>query len=70
MVEQFVCILKRVLLTLRGFAKAMEAKEFFMMFYNADCPRIAIENPMPMNVIGLPEKSQVIQPYQFGDPYR
>jgi hypothetical protein len=50
-------------------AKAMEAKEFFMMFYNADCPRIAIENPMPMNVIGLPEKSQVIQPYQFGDPY-
>jgi hypothetical protein len=50
-------------------AKAMKAKEFFMMFYNADCPRIAIENPMPMNVIGLPKKSQVIQPYQFGDPY-
>ena len=24
----------------------MKAKEFFMLFYNADCPRIAIENPM------------------------
>ncbi len=50
-------------------AKAMEAKEFFMQFYNADCPRIAIENPMPMKIVGLPEKTQVIQPYQFGDPY-
>ena len=33
------------------------------------CPRIAIENPMPMKIVGLPEKTQVIQPYQFGDPY-
>lgn len=51
------------------FAKAMEAKEFFMEFYNADCERIAIENPVPLSVVGLPEKSQVIQPYQFGHPY-
>ena len=49
--------------------KAMKAKEFFMLFYNADCPRIAIENPMPMKVIGLPEKTQVIQPYEYGDPF-
>lgn len=49
--------------------KAMKAKEFFMMFYNTDCSKIAIENPMPMNVIGLPEKTQVIQPYEYGDPY-
>lgn len=51
------------------FKKAMKAKEFFMLFYDADCPRIAIENPMPMKVIGLPEKTQVIQPYEYGDPY-
>ena len=51
------------------FEKAMEAKEFFMLFYNADCPRICIENPMPMNCVGLPTKDQVIQPYQFGDPF-
>ena len=51
------------------FAKAMEAKEFFMSFYNADCPRIAIENPVPLSVVGLPEKSQVIQPYEYGHPY-
>lgn len=51
------------------FAKAMEAKAFFMEFYNADCERIAIENPVPLSVVGLPEKTQVIQPYEFGHPY-
>lgn len=50
-------------------AKAMEAKAFFMAFYNADCPRIAIENPTPMKLIGLPDYDQAIQPYWFGHPY-
>ena len=49
--------------------KAMQAKEFFMRFYNADCDRICIENPTPLKVVGLPKESQVIQPYMFGDPY-
>lgn len=53
----------------KRFEKAMEAKSFFMAFYNANCPRIAIENPVPMRVVGLPEKTQAIQPYQFGHPY-
>ena len=51
------------------FEKAMEAKAFFMAFYNADCERISIENPVPLSVVGLPEKTQMIQPYQFGHPY-
>lgn len=51
------------------YAKAMEAKAFFMAFYNADCERIAIENPVPLSVVGLPKKSQVIQPYEYGHPY-
>ena len=49
--------------------KAMQAKEFFMKFYNTDCDRICIENPTPLKVVGLPKESQVIQPYMFGDPY-
>ena len=48
------------------FAKAMEAKAFFMNFFNANCERIAIENPVPLTVVGLPEKTQVIQPWEFG----
>lgn len=51
------------------YQKAMEAKAFFMKFYYAACPRIAIENPTPMKLIGLPSYDQVIQPYDFGHPY-
>lgn len=51
------------------FEKAMEAKEFFMKFYNADCERICIENPIPLSVVGLPPKSQAIQPYEYGHPF-
>ena len=48
---------------------ALEAKEFFMNFYNADCEKIAVENPRPLKVISLPKESQQIQPYMFGEPY-
>lgn len=51
------------------FAKAMDAKAFFMRFLDADCPRIAVENPTPMRIIGLPPCNQVIQPYEYGHPY-
>lgn len=49
--------------------KGMQARNFFMRFYNAACDHIAIENPMPMTIYQMPKESQAIQPYQFGDPY-
>lgn len=51
------------------YKKGLEAKQFFMQFYNADCSRIAIENPTPSRIYELPEKTQVIQPYMFGHPF-
>lgn len=51
------------------YEKAMEAKEFFMRFLNADCEKIAVENPTPMKLVGLPPYNQAIQPWQFGHPY-
>lgn len=51
------------------YRKGLEAKEFFMKFYNADCPRICIENPTPSRIYELPKHSQTIQPYQFGHPF-
>lgn len=51
------------------FKKGQEAAEFFIAFWNADCPRIAIENPLPMKCFGLPDYAQVIHPYMFGDPW-
>ena len=51
------------------YAKGLAAKEFFMQIYNAACDKIAIENPTPSRIYELPEKTQVIQPYQFGHPF-
>ena len=51
------------------YKKGLLAKELFMSIYNANCPKIAIENPTPSKIYGLPEKTQVIQPWQFGHPY-
>lgn len=51
------------------YRKGLEGKEFFMAMLNADCPRIAVENPIPSSIYGLPEYSQIIQPYYFGEPW-
>ena len=45
------------------------ARDFFMRILQADCDRIAVENPIPMGIYMLDNPSQVIQPYMFGDPY-
>lgn len=51
------------------YAKGLGAKEFFMMFYNADCPKVCIENPTPSRIYELPKHTQTIQPWQFGHPF-
>lgn len=51
------------------YKKGLEAKEFFLKFWNANCNKIVIENPTPSKIYELPEKTQVIQPYQFGHPF-
>lgn len=51
------------------FAKAMEAKEFFMQLLSCNCKRVCIENPRPLKCVELPKETQRIQPYQFGEPW-
>ena len=51
------------------YAKGLHGKEFFMQFFNCDCEHVAIENPIPSSVYKLPLPSQMIQPYQFGEPW-
>ena len=51
------------------YAKGLDAKEFFMKFWNANCPRICIENPIPSSAYNLPECTQFVQPYEYGHPY-
>lgn len=51
------------------YALGLRAKEFFMTFLRADCPRIAVENPIPSSVYELPAYTQIIQPYEYGHPW-
>lgn len=47
----------------------IKARDFFMQFYNAEIPRICVENPVPSRVFFLPKYAQIISPWQFGHPY-
>lgn len=53
----------------KRYQKGLEAKEFFLKFLNADCDKIAVENPVHSKIFQTPPYSQEIQPYQFGHPY-
>ena len=46
-----------------------EAKKFFMEFINADCDKIAVENPIGVMSTSYRRPDQIIQPYMFGDPF-
>ncbi len=52
------------------YKKGLEAKEFFMQFYNANCSKIAIENPVSSKVFEMPLHTQEVQPYMFGHPLK
>ena len=51
------------------YAAGLEAKEFFMSFFDAPIPRKCIENPVPLSIFQLPPYSQIVQPFYFGDPW-
>lgn len=51
------------------YEKGLEAKAFFMAFLNADCDRVAVENPIPSKVFELPAYTQIVQPYEYGHPH-
>lgn len=40
--------------------------DFFMRFINADCPKIAVENPVCIMSRIYRKPDQIIQPWQFG----
>ena len=52
------------------YQKGIEAARFFKAFLNADCPQIAIENPVMLKIFELPPYTQIIEPFMFGDPWR
>ena len=47
-----------------------EGIDFFMLFANSDIPRVAIENPVGIMSTLWRKPDQIIQPWQFGDPFQ
>lgn len=46
-----------------------DAADFFLMMLNNPAFHVAVENPAPMHIAGLPKYDQIVQPYEFGHPY-
>lgn len=56
-------------LNMERYEKGLAAKKFFMRILDADCPRVAVENPMHTKIYDMPAHTQEIQPWQFGHPF-
>jgi len=52
----------------RADGRQQAAIDFFMAIANADCPRIAVENPVGIMSSVWRKPDQYIQPWQFGHP--
>lgn len=48
----------------------IEARDFFMFFWNLTGIPLCIENPRPLHLAKLPRESQVVCPTMFGDIFR
>ena len=54
----------------RADGRQQRSIEFFMQFVNADCPKVAIENPIGIMSSEYRKPDQIIQPWMFGDHAR
>lgn len=54
----------------QGYKEREKAAQFFMEFVNADCPQIAIENPIGYMSSVYRKPDQIIQPFEYGHPVR
>jgi hypothetical protein len=49
--------------------RQLEGINFFLRFTLVSCPKVAIENPVGIMSTYYKKPDQIIQPWQFGEPY-
>jgi site-specific DNA-cytosine methylase len=49
--------------------RQQQGLDFFMLFTDLACEKVAIENPVGIMSTNYRKPDQIIQPYEFGDPY-
>lgn len=52
------------------YSRGLAAASFFKRCLSVPVAHVAVENPTPLSIFGLPPASDCIEPYYFGDPYR
>lgn len=60
---------KKGQLDMDRYQKGLEAKAFFLQIFNADCQRVAVENPVSSKIFEMPKHTQEIQPWMFGHTF-
>lgn len=53
----------------RADGRQQQGIDFFMLFANAKCDKIVIENPVGIMSSQYRKPDQIIQPYEFGEPF-
>ena len=56
-------------LNIERYIEGMKGAMFLMKMLAADCDRVAVENPIPSKIYDLPQCTQIIQPYEYGEPF-
>lgn len=51
------------------YVKGLKGTIFFLKMLSADCDKVVVENPIPSKVYELPKCTQIIQPYEYGEPW-
>jgi len=54
----------------RADGRQQQGIDFFMLFANNKCPKIAIENPVGIMSTEWRKPDQIVQPWMFGDSYQ
>lgn len=58
------------ILNINRYKEGLKAKKFFMDLLEAPIKMIVIENPIQSTIFNIPKYNQIIEPYQFGHPYK
>lgn len=53
----------------KRWAEMQQGAKFFMRLYNSMCKKICVENPLPVSYAKLPPYTQIINPWEHGEPF-
>lgn len=56
-------------INIERYAKMLEARRFFLSFFDIYKGKLCVENPRPLTIAKLPNYNQIVNPANFGSKY-